>query len=409
MLYGLRPRRWDELVAAGTTCASTCPTARTGSPTSTAACASARRTCFRAQQPVPAERCSPSSTAARTTCASRRCRVPEPGPGEMLVRVDACGVCPTDLKKIQKGLLPGPRIFGHEIAGTVAALGAGDALPRGRARGRAPPRPLRRLLLLRAQAYAQCAVYKQNGTTAGFEPSGGGFAEYVRAMDWIVERGTIAIPDGVLRRGGGLRRAGQHLPEGRAEGRRREGRDRAGRGPGADRPAADAARALGGGGGARLGHASPSGWRLGRSLGRAPWRSTRAGDVAREVRAPDGGPRRRLRAGRGRRAGGLRARPCDATRPGGRVMSSPRRRRARRPWWTWGAAARRREGHPDRPTARRSTSRSWRPSSSSSREVRVRELVTHRLPLARGLEAFELAAQPGAGRAQGGAATEQPA
>ena len=51
--------------------------------------------------------------------------MPAPGPGEMLVRVDACGICPTDLKKIEKGLLPGPRIFGHEIAGTVAALGRG--------------------------------------------------------------------------------------------------------------------------------------------------------------------------------------------------------------------------------------------------------------------------------------------
>jgi len=48
--------------------------------------------------------------------------VPAPGPGEMLVRVDACGICPTDLKKIEKGLLAGPRIFGHEIAGTVTAL-----------------------------------------------------------------------------------------------------------------------------------------------------------------------------------------------------------------------------------------------------------------------------------------------
>jgi L-iditol 2-dehydrogenase len=36
------------------------------------------------------------------------------------------------------------------------------------------------------------------GTTAGFgEPSGGGFAEYVRVMDWIVEKGVIRIPDSV--------------------------------------------------------------------------------------------------------------------------------------------------------------------------------------------------------------------
>ena len=46
-------------------------------------------------------------------------------------------------------------------------------------------------------AYAQCATYKKNGTTAGFEPSGGGFAEFVKAMPWIVEHGAIAIPDGV--------------------------------------------------------------------------------------------------------------------------------------------------------------------------------------------------------------------
>jgi D-arabinose 1-dehydrogenase-like Zn-dependent alcohol dehydrogenase len=51
--------------------------------------------------------------------------VPTPavGPGEILVRVDVCGVCVTDVKKIQKGLLAGPRIFGHEMAGTVATAG----------------------------------------------------------------------------------------------------------------------------------------------------------------------------------------------------------------------------------------------------------------------------------------------
>ena len=30
-----------------------------------------------------------------------------------------------------------------------------------------------------------------------FEPAGGGFAQYVRALDWIVEAGTIAVPDSV--------------------------------------------------------------------------------------------------------------------------------------------------------------------------------------------------------------------
>ena len=49
----------------------------------------------------------------------------------------------------------------------------------------------------RKKTFAQCPVYKQVGCTAGFEPSGGGFAGYVRVMDWIVKRGLIKIPDGI--------------------------------------------------------------------------------------------------------------------------------------------------------------------------------------------------------------------
>ena len=51
--------------------------------------------------------------------------IPEIGSGEVLVRVAVCGVCGTDLKKIHLGLTPPPRIFGHETAGTIAAIGAG--------------------------------------------------------------------------------------------------------------------------------------------------------------------------------------------------------------------------------------------------------------------------------------------
>jgi L-iditol 2-dehydrogenase len=50
----------------------------------------------------------------------------------------------------------------------------------------------------RKQTPAQCALYKKVGSTAGFEPSGGGFAEYIRVMDWIASsRGVVPIPDGV--------------------------------------------------------------------------------------------------------------------------------------------------------------------------------------------------------------------
>ena len=118
--------------------------------------------------------------------------------GEILVRVDVCGMCGTDIKKIQKGLLPGPRIFGHEIAGTVARVGKG--VTRFREGDRVALHhhiPCGTCFYCREKAYAQCPRYKENGTTAGFEPSGGGLAEYVKARDYIVERGAIPIPDGV--------------------------------------------------------------------------------------------------------------------------------------------------------------------------------------------------------------------
>jgi L-iditol 2-dehydrogenase len=124
--------------------------------------------------------------------------VPEVGRGEMLLRVDVCGICGTDIKKVQKGLLPPPRIFGHEIAGTVARVGTG--VSRFREGDRVVVHhhiPCGACFYCQRRAYAQCEQYKRNGTGAGFEPAGGGYAEFVLARDWIVERGTIPIPEGV--------------------------------------------------------------------------------------------------------------------------------------------------------------------------------------------------------------------
>jgi L-iditol 2-dehydrogenase len=123
---------------------------------------------------------------------------PEIGPGEILVRVEACGICNTDLKKIEYNLLAPPRIYGHETAGVVAAVGSGVT--------RFSPGdrvvafhhiPCLECFYCKRKVYAQCPRYKQVGITAGFEPAGGGFAQYVRVMDWIVERGVEKIPDGV--------------------------------------------------------------------------------------------------------------------------------------------------------------------------------------------------------------------
>lgn len=54
--------------------------------------------------------------------------MPEPGPGEVLVKIAACGACHTDLHYLDHGtptFKPSPMILGHEISGTIAALGAG--------------------------------------------------------------------------------------------------------------------------------------------------------------------------------------------------------------------------------------------------------------------------------------------
>src|SRR6185437_3768790 len=45
----------------------------------------------------------------------------------------------------------------------------------------------------RHRAYAQCAQYKRTGITAGFEPAGGGYAEYVRVMSFVLP-GVVKIP-----------------------------------------------------------------------------------------------------------------------------------------------------------------------------------------------------------------------
>lgn len=118
--------------------------------------------------------------------------------GELLIRVESCGICHTDLKKIEYDLLPGPRVYGHETAGTVAVVGEGvDGFAVGDRVVVFHHIPCGTCFYCQRSLYAQCPVYKRVGVTAGYEPAGGGFAQYVRVMDWIVRRGVERIPDGV--------------------------------------------------------------------------------------------------------------------------------------------------------------------------------------------------------------------
>ncbi len=123
--------------------------------------------------------------------------LPEIAAGELLVRVAACGICGTDVKKIQHGFVSPPQIFGHEIAGTVVSAGEGARFRPGDRVITFHHIPCGTCFYCQLSLFSQCATYKKTGVTAGFDPNGGGFAEFVRIMPWVAERGVIAIPSGV--------------------------------------------------------------------------------------------------------------------------------------------------------------------------------------------------------------------
>jgi L-iditol 2-dehydrogenase len=124
--------------------------------------------------------------------------VPRIGANELLVMVAVCGVCPTDIKKIQYGTVPPPRIFGHETSGTIVKIGGvAGGRPQGLKVGDRVALhhhvPCMDCHFCRHRAFAQCPQYKRTGITAGFEPAGGGFAEYVRVMPFVLP-GVVKIP-----------------------------------------------------------------------------------------------------------------------------------------------------------------------------------------------------------------------
>ncbi|AFY66708.1 zinc-dependent dehydrogenase [Geitlerinema sp. PCC 7407] len=122
---------------------------------------------------------------------------PELGDDEVLVQVRVVGLCQSDIKKILYPLYEPPRIFGHETAGTIAAVGK-DV--KGWQVGQ-------RVVVLHHipcmhcdyclnDNFSMCDVYKNITTSAGFTPSGGGFADYVKVPGHIVRHGGLMeIPD----------------------------------------------------------------------------------------------------------------------------------------------------------------------------------------------------------------------
>ena len=125
--------------------------------------------------------------------------VPEIGPGELLIKVATCGICGTDLKKIHMGSHSAPRIFGHEMAGTVVQVGEGvTKYAVGERVMTFHHVPCGECYYCRKNTPSQCPLYLKTGVTAGFAPSGGGFAEYIRVFDFVVSGGGVVhIPEHV--------------------------------------------------------------------------------------------------------------------------------------------------------------------------------------------------------------------
>ena len=124
--------------------------------------------------------------------------VPELGDGEVLIKVAACGICGTDIKKIFHAYVPPPQILGHELAGTVVATGRGVTKWKPGDRVMSFHHiPCGLCFFCEKRLFSQCKQYKTTGLTGGFTPNGGGFGEYVKAMPWVAERGIVALPDNV--------------------------------------------------------------------------------------------------------------------------------------------------------------------------------------------------------------------
>lgn len=116
--------------------------------------------------------------------------VPKIGHGEILVHVQSCGLCGTDLAKYKNRLVPEGTVLGHEIAGRVAEVGAGVT----------DFRPGDRVIALhhipcfvceycRGLNWSMCRSWRTNQ----FAP--GGFAEVVRIGVRSVQHGVCKIPD----------------------------------------------------------------------------------------------------------------------------------------------------------------------------------------------------------------------
>ncbi len=111
---------------------------------------------------------------------------PEPGPGQLLLRVRAASICGSDLHRYTRGHRAYPMILGHEVAGEIAAVGAGvDSALLGRHAALIPLVPCHACGPCLAGHYSACTSYSFIGSRQD-----GGFAEYVA----LPARNALLVP-----------------------------------------------------------------------------------------------------------------------------------------------------------------------------------------------------------------------
>ena len=123
----------------------------------------------------------------------REVPVPRPGPGEVLLRIEAATTCGTDVKVFRRGghprMLKVPTLFGHEMAGRVAVVGGGvTAVTAGDAVVVANSAP--------CLTCVPCAMGREN-LCEDLHYLNGAFAEYVLVPKRFVDRNTHLLPDGM--------------------------------------------------------------------------------------------------------------------------------------------------------------------------------------------------------------------
>ncbi len=123
--------------------------------------------------------------------------IPEPGPGELIVKSHVALTCGTDVKMFKRGhpLAKLPQIMGHEFAGTVSEIGLGiENFRAGMKVVAANSAPCNKCFYCRMHQPNLCEHLDES--IVGFTWPGS-YAEYVKIPERIVRQNTFQVPDGV--------------------------------------------------------------------------------------------------------------------------------------------------------------------------------------------------------------------